>query len=379
MENRMNVRDLQHPLLPVLTVDDRSRQRAVVSLRRLLNSRLRPQNIEHYQREGLPEYRRRHGRDPSDIAEIDEALRASSSWRMWSALNRSAQEMVWVAAGEPTLRDVERIEAAAQRFADSPQRRGELHLDADFQPPAEIAHVDIHLQPGGYTLERHPQDVVAGALYENGGNVYSFGMGIGHTDSKAGAVVQFLAQQRPGYVPRRMLEIGCSAGAAACGYAAAWPDTEVHAIDIGAGMLRYAHARAEALGLAVHFHQMNGAALDFADGHFDLVVSNNLLHEIGRDNRRAMLAESRRVLEPGGIAIHQDVPLRAPPTPVHRVEAGWDERYNNEVFWNIYAGDDLLAELRAAGFAANEVAEHRIEKLAGGGGWYLLTGQKPRV
>ncbi len=106
----------------------------------------------------------------------------------------------------------------------APDKRGALHLDPAFEPPAEIAGVDIHLQPGGYALERGARDVVAGALYENGGNVYSFGQGIGQADSKAGAVIRYLDSERPGFAPRRILEIGCSAGAAACAYAAHYPD-----------------------------------------------------------------------------------------------------------------------------------------------------------
>ena len=81
-------------------------------------------------------------------------------------------------------------------------------------------------------------------------------------------------------------------------------------------MLRYAHARAESLDVRVIFHQMSGTALKFPDGTFDLVVSNNLLHEIGRDNRRAMLREARRVARAGR---HRDPPGRADP---RRADAG---------------------------------------------------------
>jgi len=253
---------------------------------------------------------------------------------------------------------------------------GELQIDPAFEPPAEIAAVDIHLQPGGYALNRHPHDVLAGALYENGGNVYSLGQGIGKADSKAAAVIAHLGKIRPGFKPQRMLEIGCSAGAAACAYAAYYGEAEVHAIDIGAGMLRYAHARAESLDVRVIFHQMSGAELKFPQGTFDLVVSNNLLHEMGRESRRVMMREARRVLAGGGIVIHQDVPIRAAPSPVHQVERGWDAKFNGEVFWNDYLDDDLIADMRAAGFTSGEIAEIRIEKIAGPGGWYLLAGEK---
>ncbi len=62
---------------------------------------------------------------------------------------------------------------------------------------------------------------------------------------------------------------------------------------------------------------------------------------------------------------------------MQQVERGWDERFNGEIFWNVYAGDDLIADMRGAGFAAGEVAETRIEKVSGAGGWYLLSGEKP--
>jgi SAM-dependent methyltransferase len=373
----MNVRDLQHAMLPALTPEDRSRQKTVVALRRLLNEHVRPRNEALYEQEGLPAFTTRHGHAPQNAQEVNEALFDSPGYRLWSALNRSAQELIWMSAGEPVLREVERLESEAQQLMNAPDRRGALHLDPTFKPPAEIAGADIHLQPGGYVLDRGPRDVVAGALYESGGNVYSFGQGVGRSDSKAGAVIRHLEARHLGFAPRRILEIGCSAGAAACAYAAHYPDAEVNAVDIGAGMLRYAHARAESIGVRVLFHQMSGAALRFPEASFELVVSHNLLHEIGRENRRAMMREAHRVLAPGGVAIHQDVPTRFEPTLVRQVERGWDERFNGEIFWNVYAGDDLVADMRAAGFAADRIVETRIEKVAGTGGWYLLSGEKP--
>lgn len=372
----MNVRNIPHVMLPRLTAEERSRQRNVVALRWLLNSRVRPRNEELYGSQGLPAFEAKYGRSPQTAAEVEEALNDSPGYRLWSAMNRAAQEMIWVAAGEPVMREALRLEAEAERLAGQPGRRGALHLDPSFEPPREVADTDIHLQPGGYALNRGPRDIAAGALYENGGNIYSFGQGVGQSDSKAGAVIRYLESVRPGYRPHRMLEIGCSAGAAACGYAAQYPDAEVHATDIGAGMLRYAHARAEALGVRVIFHQMSGAALTFQDASFDLVVTNNLLHEIGRDTRQRMMREAHRVVVPGGLVIHQDVPIRAAPSLVAQVERGWDEKYNGEIFWNIYAGDDLKADMRAAGFAAGSIAETSIEKVSGAGGWYLLTGAK---
>lgn len=372
----MNVRDLQHPLLPVATEEEKSRQKAVVALRKVLNGKVRPGNLARYEEEGAPAFAAAHGRQPQSAADVQEALFESPGYRLWSAMNRSAQEMVWVSAGEPLYRDMDRIEAEAERLAGAPAKKGGLVLNPDFDAPEGVVGVDIHLQPGGYGLDRDARDVMAGALYETGGNIFAFGQGIGKADSKAGAIIRHIETTYPDFKPRRILDLGCSAGAATCAYAAHYPDAEVHGADLGAGMLRYAHARAEALGVAVTFHQMNAAKLDFADDSFDLVVSHNLLHEIGREERKAMIAEAMRVVRPGGLVVHQDVPTRFEATLVQQVERAWDSTFNGEAFWNIYSGDDLVADLVAAGAEPGTFDELRLPKLAGVGDWYVLLQRK---
>ncbi len=370
----MKVRDLHHALLPVLNEEDRSRQRMVVSLRKMINGRLRPRNIGLYQREGAPAFEQQHGRAPQSPDEMTDAMFLSPRYRMWSGLSRASQEMIWISVGTTLLREMDKTKAAA---AAQPML-GSLHLDPDFVPPAEIADVDIHLQPGGYALDRGDEDLLAGALYEAGGNIYAFGQGIGKGDSKAGAVIRHLETGRPGLHSARIVDLGCSAGAATCAWAHQYPDAEVHGVDIGAGMLRYAHARARALGVAVHFHQASVSRLHMLeDNSVDLVVSHNLLHEIGRENRRAMFAETLRVLRPGGLALHQDVPIRALPDAVVQAERAWDTTFNGEDFWSMYSGDDLLAEMHAAGFPEGAVTEHRLSQIDGAAGWYLLAGEKP--
>lgn len=375
----MKVRDVQHAVLPEMSADERSRQNAVVSLRRLLNSKVRPRNVEAFETEAAPAFAERHGRQPQSPDEIREAFLMSPSYRLWSAANRSAQEMIWVSVGQPIYRDLDRMKHAAADLAGSSGRLGSLTLDPAYDPSPEVADVDIHLQPGGYAMDRGEDDIVAGALYELGGNVFSFGQGIGRGDSKAGVIIRLLDEHFGGFRPKKMLDIGCSAGAASAAYAAEWPDTEVHALDLGAGMLRYAHARAESLGVAVHYHQMDASTLGFEDDSFDLVVSHNLMHEIGEAKRRAMIRESLRVVRPGGIVIHQDVAIRNPPTMVHQVERDWDTHFNGEVHWNTYATADLKADMLAAGFAADTVIEHDLAALSGvmNNRWYAISGRKP--
>lgn len=347
-------------------------------LRKLLNAKVRPQNVERYDEEASRAFLKVHGRHAQSPEEVQQAFLLSPSYRRWSAANRAAQEMIWVSVGEPIYRDLDRMTEAAAELIDAPEKLGSISLDPLYDPSPEVASVDIHLQPGGYAMDLGDHDVVAGALYECGGNVFSFGQGIGRGDSKAGVVINLLDQHFSGFRPKRILDIGCAAGAASAAYAAHDSEAEVHAVDIGAGMLRYAHARAESLGVAVHFHQMDASRLEFEKNSFDMVVSHNLLHEIGEEKRRAMIAESLRVVRPGGIVIHQDVAIRDLPTIVHQVERDWDTHFNGEVHWNTYAMADLRADMIAAGFPKQSVVEHDLAALQGHANnrWYAISGRK---
>lgn len=375
----MKVRDVAHPLLAQLQPEDVSRQRAVVLMRRILSSKVRSQNHRLLAQTGAPTFQAQHGHAPDSLADIEESLFNVPAYRMWSAANRAVQEMLWMSVGEPIFRDRERIEAAAQQLSSAPEKLGSLQLDPAYDPSPEVAEVDIHLQPGGYALARSDADVAAGALYETGGNVFSFSVGGRRDDSKAAAISRLIEQEYPGFVPGRILDLGCSAGAASAAYAWRYPQAEVHALDIGAGMLRYAHARAEALGVAVHFHQMDAAALTFADNSFDLVVSHNVLHEMSDATRQKMITESLRVLRPGGLLIYQDVNVRSIIDPVVKADIVWEKHFNGERFWLAYSNADLCADLQAGGFPADAVREHEIPAVAGALRWYVIAARKPET
>lgn len=375
----MKVRDVAHPMLAQLEPEDGSRQRAVVLMRRILSSKVRSQNHRLLAETGAPTFQARHGRPPESLADIEESLFDVPAYRMWSAANRAVQEMLWMSVGEPIFCDQARIEAAAKALSEAPDKHGSLQLDPNYDPSPEVAEVDIHLQPGGYALARSPTDVTAGALYETGGNVFSFSVGGRRDDSKAAAISRLIEQEYPGFVPRRILDLGCSAGAASAAYAWRYPDAEVHALDIGAGMLRYAHARAEALGVAVHFHQMDASRLAFADASFDLVVSHNVLHEMSDQTRQAMIAESMRVLRPGGLLIYQDVNVRSITDPVVKADIVWEKHFNGERFWLAYSNADLCADLLAGGFPSEQIREHEIPAVAGALRWYVIAARKPET
>jgi SAM-dependent methyltransferase len=368
-------RSKTHEILAQQAPDDRARTQFIVGLKRYMRA-MGKGNETTYVKRAEPRFRARHGRSPATVEEIGTELAPEPFYRLWSALSRGAQEMMWDAVETSIEHDMPRMQDAARRVTRSGKTRGSLSLDPDFSPPADLLVTNIHCQPGGYLRDQGDGDLMAGALYESGGNVYSSGAGIGQRDSKAAAVIGFLAQRFPGFRPQRILDLGCSAGGASVGYAASFPDAEVHAVDAGPAILRYAHARAEALGVAVHFHQMDVGHLGFADGSFDLIVSHNLMHEISRETMARLFAESHRLLRPGGMAAHQDVQIRGDRTLFERYMFAWETKYNNEPFWQIFAEADVRGLLAAAGFARGAITETQVPRVDGPGAWYVALAEK---
>ncbi|MEZ5459871.1 MAG: class I SAM-dependent methyltransferase [Steroidobacteraceae bacterium] len=373
------VHELKHSMLATQDADDLARQRFVLALKRQLTGRIRPGNLAIFESRVRPRLQARYrSRAVADREEIKQGLLEDRGYQAWSALTRCSQEMLWATVTEPLMRDRERLEAEARRLRDAPARLGRLALDPAFAPPEAMCEHHVHLQPQGYAFTASADDVLAGALYEAGGNLYSMGQGMGGDDSKAGAAIRWLRDAHPGLQPRRILDLGCSAGASSVPYAQAFVDAEMHAVDVGAAMLRYAHARAESLGARVFFHQMDCGATGFPDGHFDLVVSHNLFHEIDNESRRATLRESWRLLAPGGVVLHQDVAIQnARRTPFEQAERAWDVYFNDEPFWEDYADAQIGRELVAAGFPPEAVREFPLAKINGPGHWFAVTARKP--
>lgn len=298
-------------------------------------------------------------------------VEGSTAYRLWSGLNRASQDRMWSLLCEQADADLPRISAAAQRVSQAPI--GSLSLSEAAVPEYQFK-APIHGQPGGYMLDRDSEDMAAGVLYEAGGNIYAMGQGIGKSDSKAERLIAHIRERYPDLRPRRILEMGCSAGGQSTDYPAAFPDAEFHAIDLAPAMLRYAHARAEALGAKIHFHQQDAGATTFPDGHFDLIVSHNMFHEVAASHMPEVMAECHRLLAPDGICIHQDVPIQSGRFDTFmQFVSRWQVENNDEPFWMDFADADLPTMLAAAGFDHNHVSAEYLQAIDGPIPWYVVT------
>jgi SAM-dependent methyltransferase len=346
---------VMHPMMPRATQDEFARCEFVQSLKYHVATDIRPGNKAIYDKRAAPSFAKKEGRQPANRHEVRRLMAKDEGWQMWGALQRTSQEMLWDTVGEPIERDLTRM--IGESKARDRRAKGSLRLDPAFVAPRYIKDVDVHVMPGGYCTDLTADDVTAGAYYDFG--VYWFTMSaLGrYNDEKGRRLIRYLRHDYPGLKPKRILDLGCSVAHSTLPFVDAFPGAEVHAIDVGAPMLRYAHARAEALGKPIHFAQENAEKTDYPDGFFDLVVSHILLHEVSRKALGNIMKECHRLLAPGGVTAHQDVTLFQGMTPYEAFDADWDTYNNNEPCWAQMRDVDAVALMSGAGFAKAKVQQ----------------------
>ena len=224
---------------------------------------------------------------------------------------------------------------------------GKLELNPGIEP-LYTKH-EIHMQPGGYT-----GDPFAGHIYHYGTN--NFYNARNYQDGVQLGFAAAVPTPADGKV-RRILELGCSCGQLSVALKQRFPDAEVWGVDIGAPMVRYAHMRAVDLGVDVNFRHALAEDTKVPDGHFDIVTSYILHHEVTRDASIGIFKEANRVLRTGGL--YYPIDFYTGDRKIVRNGYGqlrdWmTHRWNHERWMYDYQSVDFPKELAAAGFAVNE-------------------------
>ena len=358
-----------------LAHDETSREAFVLDLKLHINTGLGPELREVYEKKAAPRIRKALGRDAKDRHEIRKAMTKEPTWQTWASLWSSSQELMWDTIGgeidrlDEDLRTTAKVKGAA---------KGSLRIDPTFAAPRYVSEVHIHGQPGGYDLNLSDDDVTAGAFCEGAGRIYARGQGVVAKGNKAiHYLFENLCETYPDLKPRRILDIGCGTGGSAVAAKTFFPNAEVHGIDIGAGLMRYAHARAELQGVPVHFATQNGEHTDFPDGHFDLIVSGTLLHEMSFKSMYNMCRECHRLLSPGGVMAHLEVALRHKDVDdlYFQFYRDWSTHYNAEPFWGKLHDMDVMDPMIKGGFA-EEASWEKYFTIPSGARWWAMGAQK---
>ncbi|MBB5708643.1 class I SAM-dependent methyltransferase [Sphingopyxis panaciterrulae] len=331
---------MSHPMLPGASHDEMAEQLFVRDLKGFVAGA-----AEEGQRAAAAALDPGEGHN-ARAEEIFDRLHGLASFRNWAALRRESQELLWDVVGASVRRQAAELEA---RAAAAPAI-GSVTVDPDFVIPSHLADHDVHLMPGGYVGD--DGGVAQGALMDRGGAVYMLGRNGGLMNDRRGhTAAAHLFHRFPDFAPKRLLELGCGIGASLVPLAGYFPGAEAHGIDVGAAQLRYAHARAAHLGAAVHLRLGDALAAPFPDESFDLVFSCVTIHELQPGTIGAMMDECHRLLRPGGVVLHLEVPQRYAEMDLWgQVRGEIEARYNNEPNWKAATSADYVALLGQAGF-----------------------------
>jgi ubiquinone/menaquinone biosynthesis C-methylase UbiE len=206
----------------------------------------------------------------------------------------------------------------------------------------------------------------------------------------------------------RVLDVGCGTGYLGIGLAVAGRTDDLHLVDLSPGMLARATENAASLGVEATFVRATAAALPYADGTFDAVVSRGVLHHL--HDVPAALAEWRRVVRPGGpvLALSEPTPVadrlggrsaraalaglrvarRAGDAIGRPLSAHDDDAQREHRFWDLVAMAANLHTFRphefhelgeTAGFAATRVRGCGLASIVWASAYYVLAGELPAL
>lgn len=339
---------LTHDLRFQPTQDSRARQDYVSTLRGFILNDLADALRSSFTARVEPELRDADNGRAITQDDIHSAMRTDDVFQLYSAARYNAQEMSWRSVIPDIARNIDHISATAERLSQSPA--GSLTLDPDLSVPENVAELDVHLMPGGY-VSHNP--LLSGAIYDNGLTVFTAGMVGPNIDDIGRSMAEYVRHRFPDLNPARILDSGCTVGHHSVPWKQVFPDAEVNAVDVSGSMLRYAHARAESLGVAINFHQMDATALRFPDESFDIMFSSQFLHELSLDGIARYFAEAHRVLKPGGLLLSMELPPNRFLEPYDQFYLDWDAYYNREPYYRQFRDADVLDLIVGTGFTAD--------------------------
>ena len=335
--------------------DSVARQDFVVGLRKYVLNDLSKAMRRRFDDEVAPAFERANGRPFETAEEIHRAMLGNTTFQVYSVTRYNAQEMSWRSILPEVATNLASVKAKAAELAKAPI--GSLTLDPDLPLPRNVTELDVHLMPGGYESR---DDLLAGAIYDNGLTVFTAGFLGDEMDDTAQSMAHYVLEKFPDFAPKTIVDAGCTIGHNSLPWKQCYPDAEVQAIDVAAASVRYGHARAESMGVPIHFHQMNATDMKFADNSMDLVVSAQFLHEISLKDTRKYLAEAYRVLKPGGLLLTMELAPSRYQQIYDRFYLDWDSYYNREPFYRAFRQADAVELALPAGFKRENYFEYTV-------------------
>ncbi|MBL6697079.1 MAG: class I SAM-dependent methyltransferase [Luminiphilus sp.] len=337
---------LQHSLTLNKNLDQRARERFTSSMRAWVLTDLAGQMQADYEQASTDA-----GESHCSGEAVHQFLKNRGLFKWYSSLRCATQELVWqsvLRAIESDPDSVEKIGTAAP-----PEQGGSLALDDTIALPDYIDTMDVHLMPGNYQ-GGHSDGAEAGVVYDNGLDVFSFGVMGENLDDIGHSMANFTRLKWPELNPKLIVDVGCTIGHNTVPWKQTFPEAEVHGLDAASPCLKYGHARAEAMGVPIAFKQALCDALPYSDSSVDVVFSSMFLHELPTPFIKAFFNEAYRVLKPGGVLINMELPPNDALGAYAAFYLDWDCFYNNEPFYKDFRDLSYSGLCSDAGFAEQD-------------------------
>ena len=318
-------------------------QQFVLDCKIFWSTQIYPELQDQYQR--AAESVRRDGRpSPTNAREAQALLETTSLYPFYAWFERHLQRMKYSGRLGLVPHFESEREALEARLAQADSLPF-LELDPSFKPPRYYTSFDVHQHPKGLAGDR-----LAGLVYEQASRsttpLLRRDRDLHH---------RFTASVLERLRPRRMVDLGCGFGKSTRPFYQEVPNLEITAVDLSAPCLRVAALNARDDGVAnVRFLQRDAADTALDAVAFDCVTSTMLLHELPPPHLERVIAESARLLEPGGTVVHLDF-LVPEPDAFKRFMHYSHGRRNNEPFMEPLNELDLVALHEKAGFRNVEI------------------------
>ena len=343
----------KHSMQPKPSHDESVRQDFVTDLRAYLTDEIYSLITPHYEKKIEPDFIHANERKPEDKSEVKSLMLNDRGYQSWSLLQRLSQQMMFTSVIDTVERNLDSMIDDLENH----QSIGSLDIDESLDIPRYLTAYDIHQQPGGYHSENIEKDISAGAVYDISLPIYSRNAMGEENDLLAQAIIRYIDDHLKTFQPLDIMDMGCGIGNSTLPFSKKYPDSKVIGVDVALPCLRYAHARANALGIEAHFSQQNVEKTSYDPESFDLVTSTLLLHETSHDAVPKIIQECFRLLKPGGWMIHLDVyPFhKKEEDPLYDFLKDWEVINNNENFSGALRNMNMRKIIEDAGFSSETV------------------------
>lgn len=117
--------------------------------------------------------------------------------------------------------------------------------------------------------------------------------------TNAANIIQAVKNDLPhDFRPKRILDLGCSAGQSTHAVAKIWPKAQITGLDIEVAAIEAAEDINSQLDSDIEFIVASGSEMPFDNGHFDLIICHTVIEHVS--SVETTISEAWRCLEIGG-------------------------------------------------------------------------------